>query len=206
MGHSSTKSSAFRKCYGQLGQLRSILNQSTCVVAMTATATTTVRRTIVDSLGMRNYSLIEVSPERHNIKYVVFKTADKNFESVFKWIADEILEKGRSTERMILYCQSRKNVSELHSFFCSLLPKVLYAFFEMYHTNTEGDVQKKIINSFAQEDGEVRILFATIDVRGLHTVILVGHPTELDDLMQLSGRAGRDGTQSVAIVVNYPGC
>ncbi|XP_033632230.1 probable ATP-dependent DNA helicase RecS [Asterias rubens] len=27
-GHSSTKSSAFRKCYGQLGQLRSILNQS----------------------------------------------------------------------------------------------------------------------------------------------------------------------------------
>ena len=73
-------------------------------------------------------------------------------------------------------------------------------------------LQKKIINSFAQEDGEVRILFATIafglgiDVRGLHTIILVGHPTELDDLMQLSGRAGRDGTQSVAIVVNYPGC
>ena len=75
----------------------------------------------------------------------------------------------------------------------------------MYHTNTEADIQRKIIDSFAQEDGEVRVLFATIafglgiDVRGLHTVILVGHPTEL------SGRAGRDGTHSVTLVINYPG-
>ena len=68
----------------------------------------------------------------------------------------------------------------------------------LYHTNTEADVQRKIIDSFAQEDGEVRVLFTTvafglgIDVRGLHTVILVGHPTELDDLMQLrlEGRPG----------------
>ena len=160
---------------------------------------------------MRNYGLIEESPERPNIKYVVFKAAEKNFESIFKWIAQEIEEKGRLTDRIILYCQSRKNVSELHSLFCCLLPKKSHAFFDMYHTNTEADVQRQIIDSFAQEDGEVRVLFATvafgldIDVRGLHTVILVGHPTELDALMQLSGRAGRDGTQSVTLVINYPG-
>ena len=75
------ESSVFRKCYGQLGELRSILKTSTSVVALTATATTSVRRTIVESLGMRNYGLIEESPERSNIKYVVFKAAEKTLKA-----------------------------------------------------------------------------------------------------------------------------
>ena len=81
---------------------------------------------------MRNYGLIEESPERPNIKYVVFKAAEKIFESIFKWIAQEIEEKGCLTDIIILYCQSRKNVSELHSLFCCLLPKKSHAFFDMY--------------------------------------------------------------------------
>ena len=57
----------------------------------------------------------------------------------------------------------------------------------MYHTNTKV-VQRSIIDSFSKEDGEIRILFATIafgmgiDVKGVHSVIILGHPTDLDDL------------------------
>ena len=63
------------------------------------------------------------------------------------------------------------------------------------------DVHIKIIDSFEKEDWEVRVLFATIafglgiNVHGLYNVILVGHPTEFDDLhvgQLMSGRAGRD--------------
>ncbi|XP_038063037.1 uncharacterized protein LOC119733729 [Patiria miniata] len=50
-GHSSSQRTVFRKCHGQLGELRSILNQSTCVVAMTATATTTMRQQLLTVWG-----------------------------------------------------------------------------------------------------------------------------------------------------------
>eukprot|EP00794_Sanderia_malayensis_P002933 gene2933-3390_t len=54
------------------------------------------------------------------------------------------------------------------------------------------------------------VLFATIafgmgvDCKNLHQVIHLGPPKGLDDLCRESGPAGRDGTQSHAVVLVYP--
>ncbi len=184
---------------------------STPIIALTATATKTVRRTVVESLAMRNYGVIEESPERSNVKYVVQKVFSKRWDEIFEWLCREVKDKQISTERIIIYCHSRKHVGELYAYFCSMLPHELHKYFNMYHTNTEDGVQREIIESFSKEDGEVRVLFATIafglgiDVRAVHTVFLLGHSTDLDDFMQLSGRAGRDGSQSVAVIIEHPG-
>ena len=102
------------------------LKASICVVALTATATTTVRRMIVESLGLGNYGLIEESPECSNIKYCMLlsRWLKPNFEGIFKWIAQEIEEKG-------LFCTS-VNPSRM-SVNCALYFDV---FFQRSHTHS----------------------------------------------------------------------
>ena len=61
----------FRKWFGEVSQLRSLLPSGIPFVALTATSTTFVRRIIIDQLLMENVAIIEASPERRNIRYSV---------------------------------------------------------------------------------------------------------------------------------------
>ena len=61
----------FRKEYSRLGEVRSILPHNVHVMALTATATRTLRRDVCDVLGMENPVLVSASPDKDNIKYVV---------------------------------------------------------------------------------------------------------------------------------------
>ena len=73
----------------------------------------------------------------------------------------------------------------------------------MFHSTTPNDVQQQIIDSFSTGDGEVRVLISTIaygmgiDVRGVNRTVICGHPRDLNDYVQMSGRIGRDGTASI---------
>ena len=44
-----------------------------------------------------------------------------------------------------------------------------------------------------------------VDVKGVHRTIISGHTLDLDDYMQMAGRIGRDGKQSIAVTIKYPG-
>ena len=126
------------------------------------------------------------------------------------WLCSEITEKGANTERVIIYLQRWKTCGELFSRFKSNIPKERRHHFNMYHTNTEPEIQEHILKSFADPNESLRVLFATIafglcvDIKGLHNVIMFGTPTDIDDYVQLSGRVCRDGTQSCSIVIKYP--
>ena len=209
-GQSSGQTQAFRSSYGQLAELRSSL-PTVPVVAMTATATTNVRLKVAQGLGMSNYVTVMESPDKPNIKHVVLEMKDRDFDCAFQFIIQELVNKGKDVERTIIYCQSRKVVSELYALFFSEVPRLYHKHFDMYHTNTEGEVQERIVDDFSQTDGQIRVLIATIafgmgvDVKGTHNVIILGRPSDLDDYVQMSGRIGRDGKASTAILVRYPG-
>ncbi|XP_072181182.1 probable ATP-dependent DNA helicase RecS [Diadema setosum] len=210
-GNSSGDTKAFRSAYGQLGEIRSKMKSHVPTIALTATATTEVRNLVSHSLGLRNFVAVSESPERKNIKHVVLRSRTRDFDAIFKWLMNELRDKGRDCQRIIIYCQSRKVVSELYSSFLANIPGTHHQFVNMYHTNTESDVQDDIIQSFAEEDGTIRVLIATIaygmgvDCRGVYNTIICGHPTDIDDYVQMSGRIGRDGKPSVAVTVQYPG-
>ena len=79
----------------------------------------------------------------------------------------------------------------------------------MYHATTSKEVQLEIVNGFEREDGHIRLLFATfafgMGVKEVHTIMHLGVPTDIDDYIQESGRAGRDGQQSLSVLLKYPG-
>lgn len=206
--HTPQLSGSVMGCY--VGELRSILKLSTPIIAMTATATNQVRVGIMKSLGMHNVVLIHNTPSVHNIKHVVVQTNLKDPSEIFHWLCESLLKKQMSAERVIIFCQSRRHCSELYSAFSSYLPQSFHQYFNMFHTNTENDIQEEIAKDFSMPDGKIRVLFATIafglgiDVKGVHNVIMYGCPSDIDDYVQLSGRGGRDGEQSLSIIIDIP--
>ena len=45
-----------------------------------------------------------------------------------------------------------------------------------------------------------------VNCKGLNRVIHFGPSASLDDYFQETGRVGRDVTQSIALLISYPGC
>ncbi|KAJ8050125.1 Bloom syndrome protein-like [Holothuria leucospilota] len=44
-----------------------------------------------------------------------------------------------------------------------------------------------------------------VDVKGVNTIVHFGPSSDIDDYCQESGRGGRDGSESYAILINYSG-
>ena len=116
-GFGEGKLKAFREEYSYLGELRSMVPRKIPVVALTATATASTRSAIVKSLGLNNPAIVIKSPRRENIKYVVMKTKEKDIVKTFKWKLEEVRERGKQAERLIVYCRTKAQCNHLYATF-----------------------------------------------------------------------------------------
>ena len=77
---------------------------------------------------------------------------------------------------------------------------------QMYSASTTQAVKDKILPSFTDIDGSVRIVVATIafgmglDAPNVRQVIHWGPSDSVESYLQESGRAGRDGDSATAIL------
>lgn len=160
-GVGSAKVRAFRSYYGKLNQVRSHLPKRIPFVALTATASLAVRKTIEEKMNLYNPLTFLKSPEKFNIRYSVVKLQGQDIESFFSGIIEELVKRENDMERIIVFCRSHRNCREMYSKISFIHPKIK-KFIAMYHSTTEESVKEKVIKSFANEQGEIRILFATI--------------------------------------------
>ncbi|XP_060557646.1 uncharacterized protein LOC132718053 [Ruditapes philippinarum] len=214
---------AFRGHYARLGEVRSLLPASVPLVVMTATATAAARRDIVKLTGMHNYAEVVLSPNRRNIRYSVVHLPKFDLYAAFKHIIDDIEDNNTSAERVIVYCRKKEHCSDLFELFSTTLGEKGFAngtfgddrtrMYAMFHSKTQDDVKSSVLKSFSEENGHVRVVFCTvafgmgIDVKGTYCVVHVGPSNSIEDYLQESGRAGRDGkSQSHAVLITYPRC
>jgi len=214
--------SVFRKWYGQVGHIRSFVPTSTPVVALTATATKETCALIVNHMQMTELHLVHLSPNRPNIRYSVVKVS-REFDRGFQWLTAELCEKRQNLDRVLVYCLSITTCTHLYKLFLSELqehscdppssrPNIKKQLFAMFHSRVDDEDKVKIMDSMKDPAGTCRVLFYTIafamgvDIPNVRTVIHYGPPTDVDDYVQESGCAGRDGFPSNAILYRYPGC
>lgn len=208
-----------------MSELRSILKQGLPFVALTATATAVVRKTIIDDLSMRDCVEMLSLPDKPNTRYSVSAIDSEDLYGAFSWLISELEIQQRNARKVLIFCRKRSHVRELYEVFDqSLGPKGyvlptgkepmddrtrLYA---MYHKKTHMLVKQVVEKEIVKPNGSVRVVFCTIafgmgvDVKGAELVIHMGPSSALDDYLQECGRVGRDSNStSHAVLLKYSG-
>ncbi len=84
-------------------------------MALTATATKTTRKFIIDSLSMQLPGIIYIPPVKNNIIYMVLDKP-KDIGDYFEQIVEKLKVEGISMHRMIIFCKSY-NIITIYSYF-----------------------------------------------------------------------------------------
>eukprot|EP00112_Aurelia_sp_Birch-Aquarium-sp1_P001275 Seg1132.9 transcript_id=Seg1132.9/GoldUCD/mRNA.D3Y31 product="Werner syndrome ATP-dependent helicase" protein_id=Seg1132.9/GoldUCD/D3Y31 len=103
----------FRKWYGKLLELKSLLSNPRLAV-FTATASKTSKRKIFELLQIDAIStaVFEKSPTKENIRFAVkYVSNDLSLTSIFQGLMHEIRARKLSAEKTLIFCRTRKQCS-----------------------------------------------------------------------------------------------
>ncbi len=181
----------FRPEYLMLAQLkRSMPNVP--VIALTATADRLTRKDIVEKLELSNPATFVSSFNRANIRYTI-EPKKNSFERLLTFLEN------RKDESGIIYCLSRASTEKLAA---DLTDEGFRAL--PYHAGMEKEMRAKHQEMFLRD--ETRIIVATvafgmgIDKSNVRYVVHMDLPKNIESYYQETGRAGRDGLESEALL------
>lgn len=188
----------FRPDYLKLGDVRQALG-SPQTIALTATADQEVRSDIVHALKLKEWEEFVSSVDRPNIKMVVDFVQDPREK------LDKLLEWVNSLEGPgIIYFSSKKMAEEVAVMLRSIgLSRVM-----AYHGGLDQESRILIQQQFIQ--GQLDVICATsafgmgINKENVRFVIHYHMPLQLESYLQEIGRAGRDGEDSISILLYSP--
>lgn len=181
----------FRPEYIQLGKLKRIFSEIP-VIALTATADKLVRKDIFERLYIPRAELFISSFNRPNIHYRI-EPKRNSYNQLLDYL------ESRRDESGIIYCLSRGGTmslaADLKDEGFSVLP---------YHAGLDKATRDKSQELFLKD--EVKIIVATIafgmgiDKSNVRFVVHCDLPKNIESYYQETGRAGRDGLESEALL------
>ena len=167
------------------------------VIALTATADKLTKKDILEKLNLKNPAIFVSSFNRANITYRVIPKKN-SFNQLLAFL-DE-----RKEDSGIIYCLSRKSTEELAA---DLKDEGFSA--EAYHAGMDNADKARNQEAFLRDD--VKIIVATIafgmgiNKSNVRYVVHVDLPKNIEGYYQETGRAGRDGLPSDALLLYSPG-
>jgi ATP-dependent DNA helicase RecQ len=170
------------------------------LIALTATADELTREDIVEQLKLTKPNIFISSFDRPNITYNVQPKAsgDEAKDQLISFI------KSFSGESGIVYCLSRKSTEEVSQFLTKA--GILSA---PFHAGLSQEQKSRTYDLFMQD--ELQVVCATIafgmgvDKPDVRFVAHWNMPKSIENYYQETGRAGRDGLPSEALLLYTPG-
>jgi ATP-dependent DNA helicase RecQ len=190
----------FRPMYSRIKTILDIIGKEDRpqVIAVTATATTDIEEDIAESIGMvKDYKRLVGDPIRANLRYKV--EHGNEWAAMNRWARqfDPILG------RYIVYVGTRRGAERI----CEIVGEQIgEEYVGVYHAGLRKPDREKVQQMF--KDGDLPVIVATcafgmgIDVPNIRAVIHFGIPGSLEDYVQASGRAGRDGKYSDVVLID----
>ena len=181
----------FRPEYRQLAKLKQQFPDIP-LIALTATADKLVRADIIKFLGLEDSELLVSSFNRPNIFYSV-NPKRNSYGQLLSFLGD------RKNESGIIYCLSRKGTESLA---WDLKDEGFKAL--PYHAGLDRATRQKNQELFLND--EAKIIVATIafgmgiDKSNVRFVVHMDLPKNVESYYQETGRAGRDGLESDALL------
>lgn len=181
----------FRPAFRHIDEIREII-PNIPVLALTATATSSVIHDIQESLKFKEKNLIQSSFSRSNLSYVVDNVEDKKARLL------KLLNKIKSS--VIIYVGSRKAAKATTHF---LVENKFSANF--YHGGLSAKIRDDRQESWTKN--QTRIMVATnafgmgIDKADVKLVVHLELPSTIEAYFQEAGRAGRNGETAYAFLL-----
>ncbi|MBO6186107.1 MAG: DNA helicase RecQ [Chryseobacterium sp.] len=181
----------FRPDYLYLNGLKSQFPQIP-IIALTASADEITRQDIIKQLNLQQPLVLVSSFDRANIKYFV-QPKQSVLHHVTQYLSEHPNDSG------IIYCLSRKGTEEMAN---QLKENGINAAF--YHAGISSVERAKVQEDFIKDKTQVMVATIAfgmgIDKSNVRFVMHADLPKNIESYYQETGRAGRDGLPSEAIL------
>ena len=206
----------FRIAFASIGEVRCLIPSNVNIIALTATATLDTFHVVSQRLSLFKPVIVAVSPNRKNLKLTV--QPSKSLRDFTQLIASKLKIQQKDYPKTIIFARSYHDCTNLylnvyralgkHITYPAGYPNLLkYRLLSMYTRASTDDMKSLIMSTFSLENSTLCLVIATtsfsmgIDIPDIREVIHWGPPSDLEQYAQEIGQAGRDGRDSVAVLM-----
>ncbi len=194
--HTVLWSDDFRMSIGKINEFVKKLKKRPVLLALTATATQSTVDKIIECIGLFNPKIVSALFDRKNIFYKI-RRSDKKLNELISYISHHKEELG------IIYCLTIRNCKYVYDYLKQMGFKAGY-----YYGTLEPLEKEEMQNMYSNH--EIKIMICTnafgmgIDIPDVRYVIEYDLPSSIEDFLQQTGRASRDGKYREALLLFSP--
>ena len=205
----------FRTAFAQIGELRSIIPKKVKILALTATATSMTYHVVCERLSMVDPLLVAMPPHRPNIGYRV--KAPIKLDQLSSDISIDLKLWQTDYPKTVVFVRSYRDCCDLYMsierklgrdiFYPSDSPSLSkFRMVDIYSSVSTVEKKESVLQFFKKVGSTLRVVIATVslgmgvDCPDIRKIIHWGVPEDLEQYVQESGRAGRDGESAEAIL------